>query len=195
MPIFRRTLLSVVAMGASVPTVAWAVDAHQTDRAVGSPKAPRTAVEFFSLTCPHCAHFGLETFPELDTKWIQTGKLRWVFYDFPTDGLALLAAMIARSLPPQKYPPFVTALFKEQDRWAYASNPQDALWLIAHDAGMERTAFDHAVADTQLRDWILSRAQDAQSHWNVNATPSFLIDGKLYEGAMAASDFAALLNG
>jgi len=97
MPISRRTLLSVVALGATVPAVAWAVDAHQTDRTVGSPKAPRTAVEFFSLTCPHCAHFGLETFPELDAKWIQSGKLRWVFYDFPTDKLALTAAMVART--------------------------------------------------------------------------------------------------
>lgn len=195
MPISRRTLLSIVAVGASEPTVVWAVDLHRTDRAVGSAKAPRTAVEFFSLTCPHCAHFALETFPELDAKWIQTGKLRWVFYDFPTDGLALQAAMVARSLPPERYPPFVTVLFKEQEHWAYAANPQDALWLLAHDAGMDRTAFDHTVADTQLRDWILSRAQDAQSHWNVNATPSFLIDGKLYEGAMAASNFAAILNG
>jgi protein-disulfide isomerase len=179
----------------AAPTAAWAVDAHRTDRAVGSAKAPRTSVEFFSLTCPHCAHFGLETFPELDAQWIRTGKLRWMFYDFPTDGLALLAAVVARCLPPEKYPPFVTTLFKEQAHWAYAANPQDALWLLAQDAGMERTAFDRAVADTQLRDWILSRAQDAQSHWNVNATPSFLVDGKLYEGAMAASDFAALLKG
>ena len=70
-------------------------------------------------------------------------------------------------------------------------------WTVLGPVGqvLERAAFDHAVADTQLRDWILSRAQDAQSHWNVNVTPSFLIDGKLYEGAMAASDFAALLNG
>jgi protein-disulfide isomerase len=194
MPVYRRTLLSVVFAGAAARAFA-ATDASETDRALGSPQAKRTVIEFFSLTCPHCAAFAQETFPELRQKWVDPGKLRWVFYDFPTDGLALQAAVVARSLPPGKYEPFVGALFKAQEHWAYSANPQDALWLLAQDAGMDRTTFDRAIANTRLRDWILSRAQDAQSRWNVNATPSFLIDGKLYEGAMSATDFASILTG
>ena len=79
-------------------------------------------------------------------------------------------------------------LFASQAVWAYqAASPADALWLQASDAGMDRSTFDHAVADTHLRDWIVSRATDAQTRWNVDATPGFLIDGKLYEGAMSAN--------
>ena len=194
MPVSRRLLLSVVFAGTAARAFA-AADASETDRALGAAQAKRTVVEFFSLTCPHCAHFAEEVFPELRQKWVEPGKARWVFYDFPTDGLALQAAVVARSLPSAKYAPFIDALFKAQDHWVYGANPQDALWLLAQDAGMDRTAFDRAIANTQLRDWILSRAQDAQSRWNVNATPSFLIDGKLYEGAMSAADFSSILTG
>ncbi len=68
---------------------------------MGDPGARITAVECFSLTCPHCADFALKTLPVLKAKWIAQGRLRWVFYDFPTDMAALQAAMVARYLPPE----------------------------------------------------------------------------------------------
>lgn len=169
-------------------------DTHETTRSIGSPTAMHTVIECFSLTCPHCADFALDTMPALEAKWIVPGRLRWVFYDFPTDGTALQAAMVARYQPPQRYERFIDRLFASQATWAYGSgNPADALWLQASDAGMDRTTFDHALADTHLRDWIVSRATDAQVRWNVDATPAFVIDGKLYEGAMSADAFSKIL--
>jgi protein-disulfide isomerase len=151
-------------------------------------------IECFSLTCPHCADFALQSFPAIRSKWIDPGRLRWVYYDFPTDGAALLAAMVARSLPPERYEPFVVTLFASQAKWAYGSKDiAAALWLPASEAGMDRSRFDKAVADKHLRDWIVSRAMDAQTRWNVDATPGFVIDGKLYEGAMSADAFSQLL--
>jgi len=194
MPIERRTILSVVLAGAARSAFAAPSVAPEADRAIGSPAAMHTVIECFSLTCPHCAAFALETFPALKARWITPGRLRWAFCDFPTDGTALLAAMVARYFPPDQYEPFINRLFASQAVWAYqAANPADALWLQASDAGMDRTTFDHALADTHLRDWIVSRATDAQTRWNVDATPGFLIDGKLYEGVMSADTFSQIL--
>jgi protein-disulfide isomerase len=161
---------------------------------MGSPQARLTAVELFSLTCPHCAAFALGALPELKAKWIAPGKLRWVYYDFPTDIAALQAAMVARYLPPERYERFIDTLFAAQDHWVFgAGSVPDALWPLASDAGMDRATFDRALADTGLQDWIVGRARDAESRWHVDATPSFVINGKLYTGAMSASEFAIIL--
>ena len=197
MPGTRRALLSLILAGAAVPgAVAAPPDPRETDRAIGSPDAPHSVIECFSLTCPHCADFALESFPAIKSKWIDPGRLRWVFCDFPTDGAALLAAMVARSFPPDRYESFIGSLFASQAAWAYGKGSiADALWLRASDAGMDRTSFDKAIGNTHLRDWIVSRAMDAQTRWKVDATPGFVIDGKLYEGAMSADAFSKLLGG
>jgi protein-disulfide isomerase len=196
MPGTRRALLSVVFGGAVPAAFAASPDPRETDRAMGGPAAPHSVIECFSLTCPHCADFALESFPAIRSKWIEPGRLRWVFYDFPTDGAALLAAMVARSLPADRYVPFISSLFASQAAWAYGkAGIADALWPRASDAGMDRADFDKAVGDTHLRDWIVSRAMDAQKRWKVDATPGFVIDGKLYEGAMSAEAFSQLLGG
>jgi protein-disulfide isomerase len=194
MPIERRTLLSVVLAGAARAALAAPSNAPEGERAIGHPSAKHTVIECFSLTCPHCADFALNSLPAIKARWIAPGRLRWVFYDFPTDGTALHAAMVARYFSLDQYAPFINRLFGSQAVWAYqAANPTDALWLQASDAGMDRATFDHAIADTHLRDWIVSRATDAQTQWNIDATPGFIIDGKLYEGAMSADTFSQIL--
>ena len=91
-------------------------DPRLTDRSVGRADAPVTVMEFYSLTCPHCAAFYRETFPRIKSELIDTGKLRFVFWDFPLDQVALTAAMVARTLPPERYEPFTAALLASQDR-------------------------------------------------------------------------------
>ena len=114
--------------------------ARERTQPSASPKAKTTVEECFSLTCTHCAAFARETFPQIKSELIDTGKLRWVFRDFPLDQVALLAAMVARYLPPDRYEPFVMALFANQDRWAFAQgvNTADELWKTAALAGMSR---------------------------------------------------------
>ena len=160
MVILRRTLLSVALAS---PAFAAPADASRAERSMGSPQARLTAIELFSLTCPHCAAFARDSLPELKAKWIAPGRLRWVFYDFPTDKAALQAAMVARTLPPERYERFIDTLFATQDRWVFgAGSVPDALWPLAGDAGMDRTTFDRALADTALQDWIVQRALDAE---------------------------------
>jgi protein-disulfide isomerase len=191
MTILRRTLLSVVLAS---PAIAAPADPVRAERSLGSPEARLTSIECFSLTCPHCADFALKSLPELRAGWIAPGRLRWVFYDFPTDVAALQAAMVARYLPPEQYEPFIGTLFAQQDHWVFgAGSVSDTLWALAKDAGMDRATFERALADDGLRDWIVGQALDPQKRWHVDATPSFVINGRLYAGALSASEFATIL--
>jgi protein-disulfide isomerase len=202
MPVYRRSLLSIVAAGMALPAVlgprvAHAADPHEAERSVGQPGAKVTVAEYFSLTCTHCAAFARETFPQIKSELIDTGKLRWVFQDFPLDQVALQAAMVARYLPPDRYEPFILALFANQDRWAFARgvNTTDELWKTAALAGMSRTTFDQAVADDGLKSWILQQQADDQKQWNIDSTPSFVINGQKYSGEMSFDAFRKIIPG
>jgi protein-disulfide isomerase len=150
------------------------------ERALGKPDAPVSVIEFFSLTCPHCADFQRETFPRVKTNLIDPGKLYYTFWDFPLNRLDVTATMIARSLPPGRYEPFIGALLASQDRWAYARgvNPIDELGKMAALAGMSSAEFNKAAADNDLRDWILKRQDDAVKKYGVDSTPTFVFNGK-----------------
>jgi protein-disulfide isomerase len=185
MQISRRTLLAVVPTlaipGLLLPGVARAADPATTaERALGKADAPVTVTEFYSLTCPHCAAFHRETFPQVKSQLIDTGKLRFVFWDFPLDQVALTAAMVAHYLPPERYEPFIGALLSSQDRWAFARgvNSTEELAKMAALAGLPRDAFNKAIADTDLRTWILKRQDDAQKTYGIDSTPSFVFNGK-----------------
>ena len=194
----RRILLCTATAGALAPHLALAAEnPQQTDRTVGQHDAKVTVQEFFSLTCTHCADFANQTFPQVRKQLIDTGKVFWIFRDFPLDQVALLAAQVARYLPPDRYEPFVLALFANQDRWAFAEgvNSKDELWKTAALAGMSQATFDKAIADTGLRDWILQQRADAQKQWSIDSTPSFVINGQKYAGEMPYSAFAKLIPG
>jgi protein-disulfide isomerase len=180
MVISRRMLLPVVA-GLALPGVARAAeDTTTTERALGQPDAPVSVTEFYSLTCSHCADFQRETFPRVKKELIDTGKLRYVFWDFPLDQVALMAAQVARALPPDRYQPFVEALLATQDRWAFARgvNPTEELARMASLAGLPRAAFDQAINNTALRTWILQRQDEAEKTYSIDSTPNFVFNGK-----------------
>lgn len=198
----RRTLLSTAAVlalpAAARAQAALSEDALRSERVVGSPTAKDTVEEWFSLTCTHCARFAQETFPQIKNNLIDTGKVRWVFRDFPLDRVALMAAMVARALPPDRYEPFILALFASQDRWAFAQgvDSQKELWDMAALAGMSRATFDAVVDDTGLQNWILATQKQAETKYNIDATPSFVINGKkMSSGEMGYDAFVKLLPG
>lgn len=203
MPIRRRTLLGAAAAGLAVPAMAHAqqaataaqTTAWETPRTLGDANAKTEVQEFFSLTCTHCAAFAQETFPDIEKNLIKTGKVRWVFHDFPLDRVALQAAMVARALPPDRYTPFILALFASQDRWAFAEgiNVQDEIWKMAALAGMNRATFDAAWADTALQTWILTSQAADQKKYGIDATPTFLVNGVKHAGEMGYGDFVKLI--
>jgi protein-disulfide isomerase len=198
--ISRRFLVTTgaAALGAlGLPRLGHADSAPATEgpRSIGSPSAPVTVEEFFSLTCTHCAHFSMTTMPDVMEKLVKPGKLRIVYHDFPLDAVALEAAMIARYLPAGEYYPFITALFASQDTWAFAPgvNYTDQLWKMAALAGMGRDTFDKAVADSALKNWIQTQQVADEKMYNIEATPSFLIKGKTQAGDMDYGDFVSAI--
>ena len=170
-------------------------DPRVAERSLGDANAKTVVHEYFSLTCTHCAAFARNTMPAVEKDLIAPGKLRFVYHDFPLDGLALSAAMVARSLPPTQYHPFVTALMASQDRWAFTQgiNNIEEIWKLAALAGMGRATFDKAIADDNLRNWILQQRQADQDHWKIDATPSFVINGQTYAGERSYDAFRKLL--
>ena len=191
---------AAAALGAvTVPALGFAADAAppatEGPRFIGSPTAPATVEEFFSLTCTHCAHFSNTTMPDVMAKLVNTGKLRIVYHDFPLDAVALEAAVIARYLPPAQYFPFCSALFASQDSWAFAAgiNYTDQLWKMAALAGMSRPTFDRAIADNGLKTWIQTQQVADEKMYNIEATPSFLINGRVQAGDMDYGTFASAI--
>lgn len=200
MTVSRRLLLSLLPLAAAplfgMPGRALAQsDLTKAERAIGKPDAKVTVNEYFSLTCTHCAAFAQDTLPEVKAKLINSGAVRWVFHDYPLDQVALTAAMVARSLPVDRYEPFVNALLATQDRWAFArgANSTEEIWKTAALAGMSRQTFDKAIADADLRTWILKQQQLDQDKWKIDSTPSFVIDGQKHAGQMDYDTFRKLI--
>lgn len=198
MTIHRRSLLTVV-LASLAPvlraTHARADDNPRAERFIGKPDAKVTVGEYFSLTCTHCAAFAQETFPQVKKNLIDTGEVKWVFHDYPLDQVALTASMVARYLPVDRYEPFINALFASQNRWAFGrgNDPTDELWKIAGLAGMSRQTFDKAIGDTGLRDWIIQQQKADTAKWNIDSTPSFVINGQKYAGEMSYDVFRKLI--
>lgn len=164
-------------------------------RSIGNPNAPMKVTEFFSLTCTHCAAFQRETFPKVKSDLIDPGKLLLIYHDFPLDRVALLAAMVARALPPDRYEAFITTLFATQDRWAFARgiDPAAEMEKVALLAGMSDATFKATVANRQLADFIGAEEKEAQDKYNVDSTPTFLCNGKIHAGEMTYDAFVAFI--
>ncbi len=209
MPISRRSLLAFTPAAAVAAAARPGFAAAPAGPASGPEFAPRTlgkpgakvkVIEYFSLTCPHCADFSMHTFPEVKKKLIDTGIVFYVFRDFPLDKIALEAAEVARALPASEYEPFVSALFASQDRWAFAPgvNYTEELWKLAALAGLGRAAFDAALKDKALGQFILAEQRKAMTKYKVDATPSFILVGPKgphkVAGEMSFTAFDGLVN-
>lgn len=203
----RRSLLALTgttfatgfAAGLALPGAALAqpaeADPRLAERATGKPDAPVTVIEFFSLTCGHCAAFHKDTWPRVKSQLVDTGRVRMIWRDFPLDQPGLVAAMVARALPPDRYEGFISTLFATQDRWAFGRNaePRVELARLAALAGMSREQFDAAANDQALARGILEQRVKAQQDFNVSSTPTFVFGSRVVPGNMPFDRFAALV--
>ncbi|SFK24989.1 DsbA family protein [Falsiroseomonas stagni] len=185
---------AALAQAPAAPAPLAADDPRMTERSIGRAGAP-TVIEYFSLTCGHCASFHKDTMPRVKRELVDTGRVRIVFRDFPLDAVALAAAQVARSLPAERYEPFVSTLLQQQDRWAFArgANTQEELFKIAAIAGMTRAQFDEAIGNQALARGILEQRVAGQQQHNVNSTPTFVFGNRTVPGNMAFDRFAALV--
>jgi protein-disulfide isomerase len=150
--------------------------AAMADRVLGNPKAPVTVIEYASLTCPHCAHFHADILPGIKQRFIDTGKVKIIFRDFPLDKVALDAAMLAHCVAPERYFAFVQTLFATQSKWIAADDTSEALAAAAGDLGMKPADAKACMANEQLRDAIVKSRFDGDKAWNIQATPTFILN-------------------
>ncbi len=169
------------------------------DNAIGSATAPVTLVEYSSMTCPHCAQFHKDVLPALKSKYIDTGKIRYIVREFPLDDLATAVFMLARCLPVEKYFPFVDVMYLNQEKWRI-DNPVPTLMQFAKQAGFSEEAFNTCLKDQKLIDDIATIRQRGADEFKVKSTPTFFMNGKrlergddikYFDQAMAELGFAA----
>ena len=151
------------------------------DVVLGSEKAPVTVIEYASMTCPHCAHFSTATFPELQKRYIDTGKVRFIFREFPFDALAAAGFMLARCAGKDKFMAVVETLFAKQSEWM-VQKPVPPLMNIAKQFGFTQESFDKCLANQQVLDGIQNVRDRAAEKLGVNSTPTFFINGKKLVG-------------
>jgi protein-disulfide isomerase len=205
MRLARRSLLLAAPSAALIPALIpspghaqapapAAADPRLGERFAGKADAPVTVIEYFSLTCSHCAAFHKEVWPQVKTRLVDTGKIRMVWRDFPLDQLALAAAVVARSLPPERYEGFVGALLASQDRWAFARGVDNIgeVAKVAALAGLGRPQVDAALADQALQRGILEMRLQAQKDFNVASTPTFVFGNRPTPGEVSYERFAQL---
>ena len=163
------------------------------DRVLGDPAAPITIVEYSSLTCPHCKSFHQDVLPTLMEAYIETGKAKLIYRDFPLDGLALRASMMARCAPADRYFKYIDALFKSQSTWATNTNPLDALARVGKLGGMNQSDFDACMKNEALFDGILRSRQVAAIEFSVESTPTFIINGQKMTQRPSFESFDSML--
>ena len=147
------------------------------DRIMGDPNAPVEIIEYSSLTCPHCRNFHLNVLPALKKKYIDTGKVKLIYRDFPFDRFGLMAAVMARCAPPNRYFQFLDVLFQNQERWSKDPNPGAALARIGKLGGLSENDFQACMSNKQLVDGLIQVRLDANKRFDVTATPTFVING------------------
>jgi len=199
--ISRRTLImgasaSVITLGLNVTGVAAdSLDGALAPRVLGNADAPIVMAEYFSLSCSHCADFHHGAFKDIKTNWIDTGKLRFDMRDFPLRGPAIYAHALARSVPINAYPKMIDLLFKKQREWAASDDPVGALARIARIAGIGQDKFTDIIQNRALLEGIVSIAQDGYDRFEINSTPSFVInDDKVLRGSGDYDRFLKALN-
>jgi len=188
----RKVVVLLVMAWLGSPTAAMALppDASMlAERSLGNAQAKVTIIEYSSLTCPHCAEFHRDTLPQIQANYIDKGLVRYVVRDFPLEGRALAASMVARCLPPERYFGFIGLLFRDQAVWAQSPNPLDELKVRAQLAGLSPADFDACLADKPLLAGIQARAQEAKTRDGIESTPIFLIDGTKLAGAQSYPEF------
>ena len=165
-----------------------------SERVLGNANAPITMIEYASLTCSHCAAFHTSTYNGIKKEYVETGKVKFIFRDFPLDRVALAAAMMARCLPEERYFSVIELLFSDQENWARGADPAGALANVGRLAGMSQSNFEACLKNRDVLQGIIKKRNEGQKKYRVESTPTFVIDGKPMAGGRPIAEFRKLLD-
>ena len=161
------------------------------DMALGPANAAVTITEYASMTCPHCAAFAEGVFPKIKSEYIDSGKIRYVFREFPLDMKAAAGSMLARCIAKDdsgKYFAVIDMLFKQQNVWVM-KNTTESLTQLGKQAGLSQQAVETCLKDQALLDKIAADQKFASDVLKVNSTPTFFINGEMIKGETSFEEF------
>jgi len=150
-------------------------------------------IEYGSLTCPHCAHFSKDIWPAFKAAFVDTGKVRYIFREYSRNNLDVAAFMLARCVGEDKALATIELLFAQQDTWAFVEKPLDGLTSALRPTGMTREKIENCLKDQKMADAFAQIDKTAETTVKVSGTPTFVIDGKVYGGALSNDDLSAIL--
>ena len=183
----------------SHPLIANEISAQEiteNDFIIGDENAPITIIEYASMSCSHCADFHTKTLPDLKTEFIDTGKVRMVFRDYPFNYPALLGSMMMRCIPGDVRYDYMNALYQLQSNWVNRDPKitKKELYKIMQSGGMTKDEFDTCYGDLDNENLILEGVMAAQKDFNIKSTPSFVINGNLIEGNKNIKEFRQIID-
>ncbi len=187
-----------------VPSLAWAADTVDIeellkpgplgDKTLGSEDAPVTIVEYASMTCGHCANFDEATFPELKSRYIDTGKVRFIFREYPLNNPAYAMSMLARCMPADKYFDGVEIMFEQLRSGALSGSFLPALTKLSKQIGFTQESFEQCLTNQKLMDALKEERDRATTKFGVEATPTFFINGEKHSGALSIEEMGKIID-
>jgi protein-disulfide isomerase len=163
------------------------------ERSVGDSAAPVTVIEYASMTCHHCADFHNNTFETFKQRYIDTGKVRLIYRDFPLDGIALRAATMARCIDGEQYFELVQRIYKDQNNWTHTRDPIAELTAIGWMSGLDQVMLKACLTSENLVDGVLNIRQQGAAK-GVVSTPSFVINDVVYPGNRSIEELSAIID-
>ena len=163
---------------------------------IGDIDAPITIIEYASMSCSHCADFHNDTLEDLKSEYIDTGKVKFVFRDFPFNYPALAGSMMLRCIPSEVKYDYMNALYKLQKSWVFRDQgkTRTELYKIMQSGGMQQDEFDSCLSDINLENDLLEDVMNAQREFNIRSTPTFIVNGILYSGNKNIKEFRQIID-
>ena len=181
--------LAVIAPTVTVPVDQLMSIGPLADIVQGSASAPVTIVEYASMTCTHCAAFHDTTWPELKSKYIDTGRVKFILREFPLDPLATAAFMLGRCAGPEKRNLLIDSLFMQQKTWAFVDKPIEPLLAMVKTVGFTQTDFETCLKNEELYEQVSQSRERAAEAFNIDSTPTFFVNGRKLTGEVSMADF------
>jgi len=159
---------------------------------LGAEDAPVTVIEYASMSCPHCALFHRNTFPDLKKNYIDHGKVRFIFREFPINKPALEGAMVARCAGPKRFFPILKLLFAKQGKWASTSDTGELI-SVAKMGGLTKSDVEQCLKNADVKEIVLAMRMKGETEHEVASTPTFIVNGKKHPGALSFERFEEIL--
>jgi protein-disulfide isomerase len=151
-------------------------------------------IEYGSATCPHCGRFHKDVYPQLKSKYIDTGKIQFIFRPFALNVFDVVVFMLAEIAGPDQYYNVIDTFYDNQDKWVEADKPKDAIEAIALQLGFTKDSFEQALTNQDWPKRIQAQRDQAVNDFKVSGTPTFYINGKQMVGEQTIDDLSKAID-